>query len=61
MDDLLRPELGDVVILTDGRIGEVVFILKPGVAYEVEFPTPDGEHAYESESVLMGKILGIVN
>lgn len=50
----------DKVELESGIVGDVVEILEPGVAYIVDYPTPDGEHVYDDVTVRHGDIASIV-
>lgn len=50
----------DKVELKSGIVGDVVEILEPGVAYIVDYPTPDGENAFDDVTVRHADIASIV-
>ena len=44
------------VVLTDGTEAYVVEVYGDHEAYEVEYPTPDGQHRYELRTVMPSEI-----
>lgn len=51
----------DKVELKSGIVGDVVEILEPGVAYIVDYPTPDGEHVYDDITVIQDDIVRVIS
>ena len=49
----------DRVILIDGTIVDIALVFGDGEAYQVEYATPDGEHAYEDRTVKPDEIEGL--
>lgn len=50
----------DKVRLKDGTVGHVVDLTAPGVAYLVEFPTPDGPSPYDQLMAEQGDIVEVL-